>query len=233
MVRQVIESSAVSSYNDFLSLPKEEDQNTPREEVNETAFRQALERLGKGKPAPARSAGGGNAKSRPQRPARQVETVQRRRKFVQDGDVRVEHQSLSPGRTTPRAMHAQQEDRSETEQLRHKVQFEQKLREQSELRLAEAQAQIRSLTTRIGHADVIAAEHKNSLAAKEADMQALRAELYALREENTHLREELNRQKARQRTTDSRPVATKAAPPPASDSVAEEAEPEPVKWWLR
>ena len=218
----------MSSYNDFLSFPKEEERNTPREEVNESAFREALERMGKGQPTPPRGAGGG--KPRQQRPARQVEPVQRRRKFVQDGDVRVEHQSLSTGRATPRAMHAQHEDRSETDQLRHKVQFEQKLREQSELRLSEAQAHIRSLTTRIGHADVIAAEHKEKLAAKEAEMQVLRAELYAAQEESAHLREELNRQKSRPRAAESRPAPAKS---PTAGTPKDAAEPEPVKWWLR
>ena len=217
----------MSSYNEFLSFPTEEERNTPREEVNESAFREALERMGKDRPTPARGPGGGKPKQQ-QRPARQVETVQRRRKFVQDGDVRVEHQSLTAGRATPRAMHAQQEDRSETEQLRHKVQFEQKLREHSELRLSEAQAQVRSLTTRIGHADVIAAEHKDKLAAKDAEMLALRAELYAAREENTQLREELNRQKTRQRTVESRP-----APAGPAATAPDTGEPEPVKWWLR
>ncbi|KAB8124766.1 hypothetical protein D3W54_11885 [Komagataeibacter medellinensis] len=221
----------MSSYNDFLSFPKEEERNASREEVNESAFREALERMGKNRPAPARGTGGGKPKQQQQRPARQVETVQRRRKFVQDGDVRVEHHSLSTGRATPRAMHAQQEDRSETDQLRHKVQFEQKLREQSELRLSEAQAHIRSLTTRIGHADVIAAEHKDKLAAKEAEMLALRAELYAAREETAQLREELNRHKTRTRSTaENRPAP--ASQPAAAASPAE-AEPEPVKWWLR
>lgn len=223
----------MSSYNDFLSFPKEEERNASREEVNESAFREALERMGKNRPTPARGTGGGKPKQQ-QRPARQVETVQRRRKFVQDGDVRVEHHSLSTGRATPRAMHAQHEDRSEADQLRHKVQFEQKLREQSELRLSEAQAHIRSLTTRIGHADVIAAEHKEKLAAREAEMLALRAELYAAREESAQLREELNRHKARTRTTESRPAPANpsAASAPAS-AKPEEAEPEPVKWWLR
>jgi len=222
----------VSSYNDFLSFPKEEDQNSHREEVNESAFRQALERLGKGKPAP-RNAGGGNKPAQAkQRPPRQADPTQRRRKFVQDGEVRVEHQSLVTGRATPRVMHAQQEDRSETDHLRHKVQFELKLREQAELRLSEAQAQIRSLTTRIGHADVIAAEHKEKLATRDAEMLALRAELYTAREEIAQLREELSRQKSRQRTAEARPTPT-PAPAPAMTQETEQDEPEPVKWWLR
>ncbi|WP_183479015.1 hypothetical protein [Komagataeibacter kakiaceti] len=217
----------MSSYNDFLSLPKEEDQTSHRDEVNESAFRQALERLGKGKSAP-RGAGGGKTAQPKQRAPRQADPT-RRRKFVQDGDVRVEHQSLVTGRATPRAMHAQQEDRSETEHLRHKIQFELKLREQAELRLSEAQNQIRSLTTRIGHADVIAAEHKEKLASREAEMLALRAELFNAREESAQLREELNRQKAKPRAAETpRPAETAVE---TNDTAP--GEPEPVKWWLR
>ena len=221
----------MSSYNDFLSFPKEEDQNAHREEVNESAFRQALERLGKGKPSP-RGTGGGKTVANKPRPARQADPTQRRRKFVQDGDVRVEHHSLATGRATPRAIHAQQDDRSEIEQLRHKVQFEQKLREQAELRLSEAQAQIRSLTTRIGHADVIAAEHKNRLAAQDAELLSVRAELYNANEENSHLHEELNRLKAKQRTVETR---TAAAQPPAAapDDATPADEPAPGRWGLR
>ncbi|AHI26047.1 hypothetical protein [Komagataeibacter swingsii] len=219
----------MSPYNDFLSFPKEEDQNTHREEVNESAFRQALERLGKGKPAP-RSAGGVKTPAAKARPARQADPTQRRRKFVQDGDVRVEHHSLATGRATPRAIHAQQEDRGEIEHLRHKVQFEQKLREQAELRLSEAQAQIRSLTTRIGHADVIAAEHKDRLAARDAELLAARADLFNAREENSQLREEVTRLKSRQRTVETRPTPAQATTP-QDETPADE--PEPVKWWLR
>ncbi|MCE2574943.1 hypothetical protein [Komagataeibacter sp. FNDCR2] len=128
-------------------------------------------------------------------------------------------------------MHAQQEDRSETEHLRHKVQFELKLREQAELRLSEAQNQIRSLTTRIGHADVIAAEHKEKLATREAEMLALRAELFNAREESAQLREELNRQKVKPRTSET-PRARPADMVADTDDTAQD-EPEPVKWWLR
>lgn len=217
----------MSSYNDFLSFPKEEDQSPQRDEVNETAFRQALERLGKGKPRSS-----GTPTKAPQakaRPVRQADPTQRRRKFVQDGDVRVEHHSLTTGRASPRVLHAQPEDRGETEQLRHKIQFEQKLREEAELRLSEAQAQIRSLTTRIGHADVIAAEHKTKLAERDAEILSLRAELYAAREEADRLREEASRHRARNRVTENR--IAPAAPPQTGDDAADPNEPEPVKWW--
>ena len=220
----------MSSYNDFLSLPKEEDQTSHRDEVNESAFRQALERLGKGKSAPRNAGGAKNPQAKTRAP-RQADPAQRRRKFVQDGDVRVEHHSLATGRATPRVLHAQQEDRSETEHLRHKVQFELKLREQAELRLSEAQNQIRSLTTRIGHADVIAAEQKEKLASQASEMLALRAELFNAREENNQLRDELNRQKTKLRTTETR---TRPAEDKTADTTdAAQDEPEPVKWWLR
>ncbi|GBQ39422.1 hypothetical protein AA18890_0458 [Komagataeibacter europaeus LMG 18890] len=114
--------------------------------------------------------------------------------------------------------------------MRHKVQFEQKLREQAELRLSEAHAQIRSLTTRIGHADVIAAEHKGKLAAQDTELLAVRADLYNAREENDQLREELARLKSRQRAADPRPAPTQATTP--QDGTPAD-EPEPVKWWLR
>ncbi|WP_242501342.1 hypothetical protein [Komagataeibacter xylinus] len=198
----------MSSYNDFLSFSKEEDQSPQREEVNETAFRQALERLGKGKPRGPAAPKAPQAKARP---VRQADPTQRRRKFVQDGDVRVEHHSLTTGRASPRVLHAQPEDRGEAEQLRHKIQFEQKLREEAELRLSEAQAQIRSLTTRIGHADVIAAENKTKLAARDAEILSLRAEIYAAREEADRLREDAGRHKARNRMAENRVVL--ARPP--------------------
>lgn len=216
----------MSSYNDFLSFSKEEDQSPQREEVNETAFRQALERLGKGKPRGPAAPKAPQAKARP---VRQADPTQRRRKFVQDGDVRVEHHSLTTGRASPRVLHAQPEDRGEAEQLRHKIQFEQKLREEAELRLSEAQAQIRSLTTRIGHADVIAAENKTKLAARDAEILSLRAEIYAAREEADRLREDAGRHKARNRVAENRVVL--ARPPQAGNDEADPNEPEPVKWW--
>ncbi|MGY6768771.1 hypothetical protein [Komagataeibacter xylinus] len=216
----------MSSYNDFLSFSKEEDQSPQREEVNETAFRQALERLGKGKPRGPAAPKAPQAKARP---VRQADPTQRRRKFVQDGDVRVEHHSLTTGRASPRVLHAQPEDRGEAEQLRHKIQFEQKLREEAELRLSEAQAQIRSLTTRIGHADVIAAENKTRLAERDAEILSLRAEIYAAREEADRLREEASRLKARSRVAENRMAP--ARPPQADDDATDPNEPEPVKWW--
>lgn len=108
-------------------------------------------------------------------------------------------------------LHAQPEDRGEAEQLRHKIQFEQKLREEAELRLSEAQAQIRSLTTRIGHADVIAAENKTKLAERDAEILSLRAEIYAAREEADRLRDEASRHRARNRAAENRIVP--ASPP--------------------
>ncbi|QHC35874.1 hypothetical protein [Komagataeibacter xylinus] len=216
----------MSPYNDFLSFSKEEDQSPQRDEVNETAFRQALERLGKGKPRGPAAPKAAQAKARP---VRQADPTQRRRKFVQDGDVRVEHHSLTTGRASPRVLHAQPEDRGETEQLRHKIQFEQKLREEAELRLSEAQAQIRSLTTRIGHADVIAAENKTRLAARDAEILSLRAEIYAAREEADRLREEASRHRARSRVAENRVMPART--PQAGNDEADPNEPEPVKWW--
>ncbi|MDT8872676.1 hypothetical protein RAA17_19985 [Komagataeibacter rhaeticus] len=58
----------MSSYNDFLSFPKEEERNTQREEVNESAFREALERMGKGQPTPRAAREGASPAAAP-RPA--------------------------------------------------------------------------------------------------------------------------------------------------------------------
>ncbi|CUW47478.1 hypothetical protein IFJ82_05705 [Novacetimonas hansenii] len=223
----------MSSYNEFLSFPGEEEQDASphRDEVNEMALRQALERLGKGQdrdkpssqsPAPRRA-------PQPKRQQQRLpETGARRRKFVQDGDVRVEHQNISTRPTSTRTLHIQSDSNGEVEQLRNKLQIEQKLRETAERQRHEAQGNLRGLETRIGHAEIMLGEAKNTIAQKNEEILGLKTELYAaqaqidrLKEENAAIRKARITAQPRRATVAVENVAT------------EEDEDEPVKWWIR
>ncbi|RBM09662.1 hypothetical protein [Novacetimonas cocois] len=225
----------MSSYNEFLSFPGEEDQDASphRDEVNEMALRQALERLGKGPQqgkAPARPSTSEQPRrqQQPKRQPRLPEAGARRRKFVQDGEVRVEHHNTSTRPTTTRTLHVQTESSGETEQLRNRIQIEQKLRETAERQRHEALGNIRGLETRIGHAEIMLGEAKNTIARKDEEILGLKTELYAAQAQIEQLKEE-NASARRARVTAQAPrrVAT-----PVVDTVEEEEE-EPVKWWIR
>ncbi|MBM9402340.1 hypothetical protein JUN65_12175 [Gluconacetobacter azotocaptans] len=222
----------MSVYNESLPFSGETEQadTDNRDEVSEQALRLALSRLGSKRgaaspsPAPAAST----------RLPRAHDPAQRRRKFVQDGEVRVEHHAMS--RPTPRTLHVQTDDGGEVERLRQQIRHEQKLREDAERASHDAHASLRSLETRIGHADIILAEAKSQIEHRDDEIHTLKAALLTAQAETTRLEAELAQFRSRATTTP-------AAPPGPAPlrrtrrTVARveepEDEPEPVKWWIK
>ncbi|GBQ26284.1 hypothetical protein ACLRDC_11355 [Gluconacetobacter sacchari] len=218
-----------ASYNDSLPFSDNTEQADidNRDEVNEQSLRLALSRLGSKQSAPAAPAA-----STLRANARPFDTAQRRRKFVQDGDVRVEHQALN--RPTTRAMHAPHDDGGEIERLRQQMRLLQKQRDDADRACQDAQASLRSLETRIGHADIVLAEAQAELASRDEDIMALKSSLSAARAEIARLKEDLSASNARPATpAPAKPaiLRPRRAPAPAPETI--EDEPEPVKWWIK
>ncbi|ACI52978.1 conserved hypothetical protein [Gluconacetobacter diazotrophicus PA1 5] len=221
----------MSAYNESFPFSGETEHADieNRDEVSEDALRQALARLGS-KPA-------GSSAPSPSAPrnARAFDPAQRRRKFVQDGDVRVEHHALARP-ASARTLHAPQDDGGEVERLRHQMRHEQKLREDAERACHDAQSSLRSMETRIGHADIELAEAQAGLASRDEEILALRSSLAAARADIARLEQDLARSMreasaprppAPVRATAPRRPRRTAAPPVVED------EPEPVKWWIK
>ncbi|MCW4591116.1 hypothetical protein NO263_11035 [Gluconacetobacter entanii] len=222
----------MSSYNEFLSFPGEEDQDASphRDEVSEA--REALDRLGK-EPEKARPSSASPMPRRPtqlKRQQRLPEVGARRRKFVQDGEVRVEHQNISTRPTSTRTLHIQSDSNGEVEQLRNRLQIEQKLRETAERQRQETQGNLRGLETRIGHAEIMLGEAKNTIAQKNEEILGLKTELYAAQAQIERLKEENAAARKARLTAQPRRAPT---PAPAEDVETQEDEDEPVKWWIR
>ncbi|MCE2577185.1 hypothetical protein [Gluconacetobacter entanii] len=222
----------MSSYNEFLSFPGEEDQDASphRDEVSEA--REALDRLGK-EPEKARPSSASPMPRRPtqlKRQQRLPEVGARRRKFVQDGEVRVEHQNISTRPTSTRTLHIQSDSNGEVEQLRNRLQIEQKLRETAERQRQEIQGNLRGLETRIGHAEIMLGEAKNTIAQKNEEILGLKTELYAAQAQIERLKEENAAARKTRLTAQPRRAPT---PAPAEDVETQEDEDEPVKWWIR
>lgn len=217
-----------ASYNDTFPFSDGAEQNDVdnRDEVAEQALRLALSRLGSKQSAPAS----------PTQPtlranARPFDAAQRRRKFVQDGDVRVEHHALN--RPTARAMHAQQDDGSEIERLRQQLRLVQKQREDADRACHDAQASLRSMETRIGHADIVLAETQAELANRDEEILVLKSSLSAARAEIARLVEEISPPKTRPAAVHSvKPVREPRVRHVSAPPVIED-EPEPVKWWIK
>lgn len=167
-------------------------------------------------------------------------TGARRHRFVQDGEVPVsvvrgprrEHAPhVTAGRATP----------AESDRLAEDVAHERAAREQAERRLAEAQNLIRSLQTRVGHAEL---ERDQAV----AELRALQARASAedLRARNRPSSESVTapaaatdsvRRQSAERAADeeqARDIRTRGRrrSRPEVEAQLELAEPEPVKWWL-
>ncbi|MBB2202751.1 hypothetical protein [Gluconacetobacter tumulisoli] len=219
----------MSVYNESLPFSGETEQADidNREEVSEQSLRLALSRLGskRGASAPSPTA----APSPAPRLPRAHDPAQRRRKFVQDGEVRVEHHATS--RPTPRTLHIQADDGGEVERLRQQIRHEQKLREDAERTAHETQASLRSLETRIGHADIILAETKSEIESRDDEIQALKASLLTVRAETSRLEAELAQ--LRRQATPPAPAPVRRPRRTTVRIEEPEDEPEPVKWWIK
>lgn len=191
-------------------------------ELNEDALREALGRMGSGK----KNGGTADRKLRNAPPTGDV----RRRRFVQDGQVVVEHHQ--PSRTTHRSTGAPQiEDSAELDRLKASVREEQRRYEESQRRLQDVQTQMRSLETRAVHADLRIKELQAFLQERDAAIMNLRARLAV-----TAVNEDVRASEIENTST-----TVVAAPAPARRGRPRKVvqpdtavrEPEPVKWWVK
>ncbi len=179
-------------------------------QVNEEdKLRQALARLGAG-------ASSRTPKSRPVPP-----TAERRRRFVRDGQVVVEHQG---GRGIA-ARNAGQDDQEELERLRQSVKREQRRWEEAERSLTDVRAQLKAFETREAHAKIQISELNRELRENQDTIQTLKASLHQAREQAAEAARRIPRPVGRPRK--------EAAPQVVEMPEAEVAEQEPVQWWVK
>ncbi|MEJ5153971.1 hypothetical protein WH240_02000 [Gluconobacter wancherniae] len=183
-------------------------------QVTEDALRQALSRLGSGRSQNARHA------QQPQ---------ERRRRFVRDGQVVVEHQNSR--NAVPRV--AIQDDQDEIERLKQSVKREQRRCEESERHLGEARAQIKVLETRAAHTRIQVTELSKELREHQDIIQTLKAQVHQARELAATAAQRSPRPVGRPRKERPEQPVIDEAPVAVSVPVKAKAEPEPVQWWLK
>lgn len=176
----------------------------------EDKLRQALARLGAG--ASSRTPN----KSRPVPP-----TAERRRRFVRDGQVVVEHQG---GRGIA-ARNVGQDDQEELERLRQSVKREQRRWEEAERSLGEIRSQLKAFETREAHAKIQISELNRELRENQDTIQTLKASLHQAREQAAEAARRTPRPVGRPRK--------EPAPQVVDVAEAEIAEQEPVQWWVK
>ncbi len=171
-------------------------------------------------------------------PADRFLTPRPKRRFVADGEVPVDvvHRPQPPGSAANRA-----------EAAEHALGIEREARERAERALAEAQTKLRDLQTKIGHAELAAAEAHASVAAERQEVAGLRAALESAEERASvaaeaaeeaiqrlrTAREEMAAERESRRTMRAaQPKAVKAARGKQERVTPPAREQRPVKWWL-
>nr|WP_294917274.1 hypothetical protein [uncultured Neokomagataea sp.] len=201
------------------------------QQVSEDKLREALARLG---------AGSGKSSNKPSRPVQQ--TPERRRRFVRDGQVVVEHQST--GRPMSGRMQAVRaaggpEEHEEIERLRQSVKREQRRCEEVERHVGDLKGQLRTFETREAHTKLQIVDLTKALRDAQDHIQALKSDLHRAREEAAEASRRSPRPVGRPRkhplpaSAVSRPAAERTvdagmdvAPSNAAYDTAE-----PVQWW--
>ncbi|BAT19275.1 hypothetical protein Asbog_00987 [Asaia bogorensis NBRC 16594] len=187
-------------------------------EISEDSLRLALERLG------------ANNRKRPGHVTHTKSSPEpRRRRFVQEGQVVVEHHQVS--RTTQRAAPATSDDQSdEINRLRNLVKLEQRRAEDAQRELSDAQVQLRTLETHLVHEKL----HVKELKTRCADIEQALLDSQVMVE---RLREQAPAPKmAVERVAPSGAEGVKKTrgpgrPPKVRPPVDPSNEPEPVQWW--
>lgn len=169
-------------------------------DLDEARIRQALDKLSGGASRSPRTHSGASAGFGAGKPARH--------RYVQDGEVIVEHAAV-PKRRGPEGVAPPAHDPRLAE-AQAQLAAERTARERAERVLERAQTAVRELETRLGHSDAALREARALSAKHEAEIEALRTTLagHAAR-------------------TEAQQVARAEAQQAASAK-----EPEPVKWWL-
>lgn len=215
----------------FLSAPRGDEKRD--EAFEEASLRDALERLGS------------SSRTRPQttsRPAADPAQGKRRR-FVKDGDVQVERHSLA--RTTPRTLamprtattsrtaHFSEEDGTEVSKLRRQLADEKLRSEDAERQITALQTTQRGFETRQAHSDIMVRELKSKLAAREEELTEAGSNLRSAQRTVEALEEEMQ---ALRKKLEARPRGRPRLKPLEEGGaekvlVADDDEPQPVKWW--
>ncbi|MCQ9154147.1 hypothetical protein [Acidomonas methanolica] len=175
--------------------------------MNETAVLEALNRFGSGRKRVA-------AAPQPIRAG----SENRRRRFIQDGEVVVEHHAVSRG--APRQP-APAQDTSEIDRLKASLRREQRRSEDAERQLGDLQTQIRSQETRAVHAELHVKELQQTLRERDARIAELIGQIHT---QKISYEAALDAAKVR---------APRSKPSPTTPrEMTENGEPEPVKWWV-
>ncbi|WP_040508421.1 hypothetical protein [Gluconobacter morbifer] len=183
--------------------------------TDEDKLRQALSRLG-----------AGNARSA--KPRSSTPTTERRRRFVRDGQVVVEHQG-GRGLVT---RNAGQEDQEEIERLRQSVKREQRRWEEAERHLSDMRGQIRVFETREAHAKIRISELTKDLREHQDTIQTLKGELHRVRDQAQEASRRSPRPVGRPRK-EQPPVEAEEMPSAVQPEPRAANEPEPVQWWIK
>ena len=170
-------------------------------------MRQALEKLSSGT-APSRSGGF---------PPGQIGAKAARHRYVQDGEVVVEHATGTRGRGAGPGSPQGPGAEPRFAELQAALATERAAREQAERGQERAAVTARALETRLKHTEVALREALDQAAVREAELTAAR----------TELRERVARQAVEHAA---RQAVEVAVVPVEEPDVGDE--PEPVKWWL-
>jgi len=147
------------------------------QDMSEDALRQALARLGGGA-APKQNFNRPKPVQTHSEPRHDFRHDQRRRRFVQDGQVVVEHHAASRGGAVgARTAGSSPEEHEEIDRLRQSVKREQRRCEDGERQLAEARVAIRGLETRAAHAALHVQELDAQIRQKDEEIAALAGQL--------------------------------------------------------
>jgi len=186
-------------------------------ELSEDSLRLALERLGS--KSNKRHSQGGHQKVAPD---------QRRRRFVQEGQVVVEHHQLS--RASLRAPSSQGDDHGEElSRMRNLLKHEQRRAEDAQRDLGNVQVQLRTLETHLVHEKLHVTELKAKCAEAEQALLEAQVELSRLREENQKRRVEPV--VAVEGTVEPVIKRGRGRPPRIKEVSVASGDPEPVRWW--
>ncbi|GBR07226.1 hypothetical protein GCM10007207_24080 [Asaia siamensis] len=186
-------------------------------ELSEDSLRLALERLGN------------RSNKRPAQQAhKKIVPDQRRRRFVQEGQVVVEHHQVS--RAALRSSPVQSDDHSEEiARLRNLLKMEQRRAEDAQRDLGDMQVQLRTLETHLVHEKLHVTELKTKCAEAEQALLEAQVQLSVLREES----QKRHVEPAGPADETAEPVVKRGRgrPPRVREVPAMAGEPEPVRWW--
>ena len=157
------------------------------------------------------------------RPTMESTGQMRKRRFVRDGDIPVEHNSFSRSPSRPSSLMASGDNGVKT--ANKTLENEKRARQDAERQVHELEAAQRSLETRLGHAEVLVSELKQALATRDMELAdrnvELRNERAAMQQVLAEIRELRQKAKTTQRQLQF-----------SEDNLDQDEEgQQPVKWW--